>query len=44
MEPIGPEGDVYLTPMNMSPVGETPPDNGQQQQNDPPPSNLRRIK
>jgi hypothetical protein len=24
MEPIGPEGDVYLQPMNMEPVSETP--------------------
>lgn len=26
MEPIGPEGDEYLRPMNMQPIGETPPD------------------
>jgi len=32
-----------VDPMNMTPVGETPPEDGQQQQ-DPPPANLRRIK
>jgi len=42
-EPIGPDGDVYLTPMNMTPVGETPPEDGQERQ-DPPPANLRRVK
>lgn len=26
MEPIGPEGDVYLTPMNMEPVPRSPED------------------
>lgn len=42
-EPIGPDGDINLTPMNMTPVGEAPPDDGQQQ-HDSPPVNLRRIK
>jgi hypothetical protein len=26
MEPVGPEGDVYLQPLNMTPTGETPAD------------------
>lgn len=43
MDPIGPEGDVYLQPLNMEPsTGGNPPPDGQQQES--PPANLRRIK
>jgi len=42
MDPIGPEGDIYLQPMNMDPAGSnnTAPDESQSS----PPANLRRIK
>jgi portal protein len=32
MEPIGPEGDVYLQPMNMTPIREASSDDDQRQQ------------
>jgi HK97 family phage portal protein len=40
MEPLGPEGDVYLQPMNMEPAGDEPPGDGTREQA----ATLRRIK
>jgi HK97 family phage portal protein len=40
MEPLGPEGDVYLQPMNMEPAGAEPPDDGTREQA----ATLRRVK
>lgn len=34
MDPIGAEGDVYLTPMNMLPAGASPPNGGKPAQDD----------
>jgi HK97 family phage portal protein len=45
MEPIGPEGDVYLQPMNMTPIGETPADDQQTTEGDQQRATaLRRVK
>lgn len=41
MDPIGAEGDVYLTPMNMEPVSDPPPDDQPVEPSEPAPARRR---